>query len=579
MSILRARPGLAVLLSSSIALTQVVPDKSVPDRPAPTPTIQITSRIVYVDVVVRDSYGRIVRGLTEKDFRLLEDGKPQKIDFFRDHTHDEPTAPAKTNNDGALNFSNVDASGQAANSVNIILFDFFNTAPQDQLYARKQMIRFLDNLPPGRQTALFVLGTHLRMLQSFTGSTDRLLAAAKAMQLETSTVKTVGAQQQDIYMAQAFAAAVGRSASGINPVSDSTTLQGGEDAQHAADVTKTALDQISAAVSGYPGRKNLYWLGETFPLYGGPTLEINDLSQAIAGNAMSTADMADANRGVASAQIAIYPISLMGLEVGGIGPESNIDPHNGQEYARQFNQRNAMHEMLNNMADTTGGRAYYGTNDFAGALARGFEDGSSYYTLAYRPENHNWNSHFRKIALKLEQHGYTLAYRRGYYAFPDQPTGPINPVSELNAALQPDTPELTLLRLHSKVELPDAQHPAVRIDSVIDPANVDFSTDAQGRRHARLLVSLIAIPETESRSADHNKQPIGPPQTSGAYVVDLDPQAFQKLFTSGMPMHQELALTPGHYRLRLGVTDLANHHIGTLDMPIEIAAQTAATAP
>jgi len=573
MSISGTRLALAALLSSSIALAQVVPDKSIPDKPAPTPTIQITARIVYVDVVVRDNYGRIVRGLTEKDFRLLEDGKPQKIDFFRDHTHDEPPVPAEANHDGTLSFSNVEPGGERGNSVNIILFDFFNTAPQDQLYARKQMIRFLENLPPGRQTALFVLGTHLRMLQSFTGSTDRLLAAAKAMKLETSTVETVGAQQQDIDMASRFAAAVGRSASGINPVSDASTLQGGEDAQRAADVTKTALDQIAAAVSGYPGRKNLFWLADTFPLYGGPTLEINDLSQAIAGNAMSLADMADANRGVANAQIAIYPISLAGLEVGFSGPESNVAP-DGREIARQFNQRNAMHEMLNTMADTTGGRAYYGTNDFAGALARGFEDGSSYYTLAYRPENHNWNSHFRKIALKLEQHGYSLAYRRGYYAFPDQPTGPINPVSELNAALQPDTPELTLLRLHSKVELPDAQHPAVRIDSVIDPANINFSTDAQGRRHAHLLVSLIAIPETESRSADHNKQPIGPPQTSGAYIVDLDAQAFQKLLASGMPMHQELALAPGHYRLRLGVTDLATHRVGTLDMPIEIAARS-----
>ena len=71
----------AVLLIPAIALAESVPDNS-----APPATIQITSRIVYVDVVVRDGYGRIVRGLTEKDFRVLEDGKLQKIDFFRDHT-------------------------------------------------------------------------------------------------------------------------------------------------------------------------------------------------------------------------------------------------------------------------------------------------------------------------------------------------------------------------------------------------------------------------------------------------------------------------------------------------------------
>ena len=533
-------------------------------QPAPPTTIQITSRIVYVDVVVRDSYGRIVRGLTEKDFRLFEDGKPQKIDFFRDHTHDVPPVATKPSNDGALSFSNVDTVGEGLNSVNIILFDFFNTAPQDQLYARKQMIRFLENLPPGRQTALFVLGTRLRMLQSFTGSTDRLLAAAKAMQMETSTVETHGQQQQDIDMADRFAAAIGRSASPHNAVSDGFNYQAGEDVQRATDITQEALQEIAAAVSGYPGRKNLFWLADHFPLYGGPTLEINDLSQSVLNNSLSTADMANANRGVASAQIAIYPISLSGLEVGDIGPESNLE--NGQEYARQFNQRNAMHEMLNNMADTTGGRAYYGTNDFAGALARGFEDGSNYYTLAYRPDNENWNGHFRKIGVKLDEHA-SLAYRRGYYAVPDQAGGAADPSREMNAALQPDTPELTMLRLHSRVELPDPKHPAVRVDSIIDPGNVDFSTDGRGRRHARLLVTLVAMPE----SSPLQKTVPAFPQTSGAYVVDLDPEAFQKLFTSGMPMHQELTLAPGRYRLRLGVIDLANQHTGTLDMPIEVA--------
>src|SRR5271170_5173216 len=114
-----------------------------PAQTAPDTTIRITSRIVYVDIVVRDSYGRIVRGLTEKDFHVFEDGKPQTIDYFRDHTHDlaaNAARPSTPPREGELAFSNVSA-GDGTNSINIILFDFQNTAPQDQLYARKQMIR------------------------------------------------------------------------------------------------------------------------------------------------------------------------------------------------------------------------------------------------------------------------------------------------------------------------------------------------------------------------------------------------------------------------------------------------------
>ena len=527
------------------------------------PTIQVTSRIVYVDVVVRDGAGRIVHGLAEKDFRLLEDGKLQAITYFSDHTHDIASIPSEQPSTDKLAFSNV---GPLSNSVNIILFDFLNTAPEDQLYARKQMIRFLKALPRGQQTALFVLDTRLRMLQSFTGSTDRLVAAAQRMKPEASSVETIGEEQQHDDFAAAFVAAIGASPSGKNAVSDQNTLSHGQDEVQVAGITQEALHQIAAAVSGYPGRKNLYWLADYFPVYGGPALEIHEASDAMIANAMNTQYMAEANRAEASAQIAIYPISLMGLDASGMGPEA----HGMTGTQQLFFARAAMHTMLNNLADTTGGRAFYGTNDFAGALQRGFEDGANYYSLAYEPQNKNWNSQFRKISVKLAERGYSLTYRRGYYAQPDL-AGKADNVAELNSALQPETPDVTMLHLRARVELPDNDHPQVRVDSVIEPANVDFSTDAAGRHHAKLLVSLIAISD---RDIPKEKKPDTPEQTSGMYVVNLDEAAFRKLLTSGMPMRQQLRLTPGSYRLRLGVIDINNHRMGTLDMPVEVAAST-----
>src|SRR4029079_9716293 len=51
-----------------------------PDQPRFEGATSVT--IVSVDVVVRDSKGNVVRGLTAKDFTVLEDGKPQRIDNF-----------------------------------------------------------------------------------------------------------------------------------------------------------------------------------------------------------------------------------------------------------------------------------------------------------------------------------------------------------------------------------------------------------------------------------------------------------------------------------------------------------------
>ena len=114
---------LAMALCPAMALSQGA--ANTPETP-----IRVTSRIVYVDVVVRDRSGQIIHGLTQQDFRLEEDGKPQKIDFFYAHTYDT-AAPARLRRTSTLakpggpvvDFSNAPIEGEQAGAVNIILFD------------------------------------------------------------------------------------------------------------------------------------------------------------------------------------------------------------------------------------------------------------------------------------------------------------------------------------------------------------------------------------------------------------------------------------------------------------------------
>ena len=50
-----------------------------------TTTLHVSVRRVVVDVVVTDQKGKPVKGLTENDFQVLEDGKPQQIRSFDEH--------------------------------------------------------------------------------------------------------------------------------------------------------------------------------------------------------------------------------------------------------------------------------------------------------------------------------------------------------------------------------------------------------------------------------------------------------------------------------------------------------------
>ena len=177
-----------------------------------------------------------------------------------------------------------------------------------------------------------------------------------------------------------------------------------------AYITVAALAELARATSGYPGRKNLLWLSEDFPVSVGAQATVRFRATPELAQARETANL------IASAQISVYPISLLGLETGGMpvtssgsgsvslvgGPVGSTSaPQMGDRLQDQFTARSALRYAANDIADQTGGEAFVGTNDFDGALRHSMLDGSNYYTIAYRPTNEKWNGQFRKIHVEL----------------------------------------------------------------------------------------------------------------------------------------------------------------------------------
>lgn len=553
-------------------------------------TLRLTSRLVYIDIVVRDRSGKVVHGLTQQDFKIEEDGHQQKVDFFAAHTFDAAVAAVKQQAAPAapqMQFTNVAKRDAVSGAINIILFDLLNTPRSDLLYARKQLLEFLKKLPPGQSVALFVLTDRLHMVQNFTGSSDRLLAAAQAIKPnDMSFIRSKDEAMQDDDFIANFARAVGGGPGGFDPGGAATGLKAAEGNQEATIqdnrgyITVAALAELARACSGYPGRKNLLWLSEDFPVSVGAQMTDSRFRRGTANlaQARETADL------IANSQISVYPISLLGLEEAGIpsstsgissvspigGPTgSTPHPQMGDTNQNQFNARSDLKFAANDLADQTGGEAFVGTNDFAGALRRSMLDGANYYSIAYRPSNDKWNGQFRKIHVELVGRSGSLDYRHGYYADSDT-HAPGDSAKDLHVAMQPATPESTMLALSARVRLPSAQHPALSVDSVLDPSTAGFSTTDDGKRHAQFLVLLIALNDGEQQVA-------APPQTSGMLKLDLTPDQYQIAMTSGIPLHQELALKPGKYRLRLGISDMSTHNLGTLDIPVDLSAQSGAS--
>jgi VWFA-related protein len=458
-----------------------------------------------------------------------------------------------------------------------VLCDLLNTPFDDQLTGRQQMLEFLHALPQGERIALFALGNRLQMTQGVSGSPTFLDAANKILRPMATGLrdeKTETQQDQQIaanagiQLGAHFGATAGENAiPAINAQTDEARARG----------TIAALGQMARAMSSYPGRKSLYWIAESFPL----SIEVagQDLNTGPSGSAMqfdtrliaqqshfaqtSKSEMRETLNQLASARIAVYPVSVFGLATeassAAVSGSTVFGTNAGDPRGGFFDLNNLKVEM-NDLARETGGEAIFGNNDLAGTMLRTMEDGGSYYTIVYKPIDEKWKGQFRAIRLEAAS-GLSLIYRRGYFATPDGSA--TDSEDDLQRAMQPGVPEETAVRLRSRILPADPQHPGLTVESTIDPADVAFTATPDGHQHARLFVQLVAFND----AAD---QPTTVPQTSGTLNIDLDPQKFGFIQSAGIGFRQQLALKPGKYRLRLGVSDENSHKPGTLEIPLTV---------
>ena len=519
------------------------------------PTYRANARLVYVDVVVRDSHGSVVRGLTQQDFTLFEDGRPQKIVFFRANAGTAPAA-ASPPNLRSDEFTN-EISSAESKPMTILLFDLLNTPSDDQLFAVRQMLKFLRNVPPGEHVTLFTLTNGLQMTQGMTGSPELAAAAAKMLVPRDQGHNPSKAESaEDMQIAAEFTRQSGAQATGGGAMVNGLKASEKYDYSIRSISTVSAMAELARTVQPYPGRKSLYWVSESFPLTVTPEGGVHDPpAEANMGGRMQKDAEETANL-LSNARIALYPTSILGL-VTSASTAATAGP--GDPRGGFFTLGNLQDEM-NFLAERTGGQAIYGTNDVAGAMQRTLQDSASYYTLAYTPADEKWNGQFRSIRVEAAP-GDSLSYRRGYFATPDESVKQAS--DNFGRDMVPGVPQQRDLTLHTRILPPDPGHPGLLVESNIDAADVAFTVTPDGHRQAKLFVQMIAY----SHAA---RQPKKLPQTSGTLNIDLDPQRYQSILSAGIAYRQQLALKPGSYLVVVGVNDQNNHRVGTLEMPVTV---------
>jgi VWFA-related protein len=425
--------SVAITLFTSVLFAQSPQSDS---RSLPSVTLKANSQLVIVDVTVTDAHRKPVHNLKASDFVVLEDDVSQNVKVFEEHAYvQEPATPIKQPPlpPGVFtNFSPVPVK----ETLNVLLLDTLNTALKDQAFVRDQIKQYLKTAPSGTRIAVFGLATRLYLLQGFTSNPEILRAAVDGKGSSRSSPllhDTVGGGNGDVSLSQQYDDNFGNlgldgTAQVIGELQQFEAEQQSVQLQMRAKYTLDSLNQLARYLSGLQGRKNLIWFSGSFPIN---ILPDGDLKNPFAVVASSEDEFRQTTNLLARSQVAVYPVDARGLVTSPALNASNSVTSSavrnptafGKDEMKFYDQIAGERSTMLRMAEQTGGRAYINTNDLSQTVADVTRNGSNYYTIAYSPSNTKWDGRYRKIQVRAAQSGFTLTYRRGYFA--DDPKAPI----------------------------------------------------------------------------------------------------------------------------------------------------------
>ena len=589
------RFALPFLLLAPIAVAQT------PAAQQDAQTLHMDVQLVTVDVVVTDKNGKPVHGLQQGDFTVQENKSAQPLKGFEEHTANSTAARPEAKPPAGV-FNNTPATRGA--TVDVLLLDGLNTPPQSQPYLRDQLVKFLATEQPGRQVAVFALNHRLGMLQDFTTDPELLKKVVKLQGVQFSPLlnrelnnSAVHEQSETLSdMAAANASLAPTLLALQSTLLDLEAVQQAQQTRSRALNTMDALRQLARYLAGVPGRKNLVWFSGSFPIF--IQRDIQTTGDPWAGMTNVSSDFERTVSLLAQNQVAVYPVDARGVDV----PPSMIPDQDGftgnlqrtrQVYGTtsstprddQFwNDQASEHATMNELADGTGGHAFYNTNALATAMQQAITDGENYYTLQYTPPSGSKPGQFRNLTVKLNKPGLRLAYRKGYYAAAAEQVSPDAIAKSLSEAMASDHGDSSEIGIHiAPIEATatdpaktigfkatgNAPHDTYSLRMSVELKDLRFTPGDDGKMHGTLMFATVLYAR-DGKVIDSRQD---------RATLALDAQRYRMMLTGGMRYHVEVSspATP-ETSVRVAVQDAETGRIGSMHLRAEQVRAAAAIA-
>jgi VWFA-related protein len=551
------RTVLAAALVMIAFLTAAVPSARQSLQQPRRPMFKAGVELIYVNVVVRDNDGNIVRNLKKEDFSLIEDDKPQTISAFdfeevpvQSIPADLPAEPAQPilKNERPAAPAPGGAKPEPAPAVTaqteaidlknrrliVLLFDSSSMQPEEVERAVNSGRDYVEKrLTPADLVAVASVGSSLQIVQDFTADRETLKTALDRL----SGVDAVGFQE-------------GTELTGDETDADGFVADDSEFNIFNTDRRLAAIEQLSDALAPIQQKKSIVYFSS------GVTQRGQD----------NQVQLRAATDRAVKANVSIYPVDARGLTAlvpGGSASQASgrggTSMFSGAGVSRQFDSQSASQDTLVSLASDTGGKAFLDTNDFGGVYTKVLADTAAYYLIGYSSTNPARDGRFRHIRVKVNKPGLRVENRNGYYANRDfEHSGKQDRERQLQDQLMTDlsSTDLTVWLQTSFFRMSDDRF-YVPVSIAVPGSEIPF---VQSSSQDRATIDVIGL------MRDGQQRAVGRLRDT----VKLAVQPTQEVKRKTVQYETGFTLPPGKYRLKVVLRENQSGAIGSYESDVVV---------
>ena len=530
------------------------PDQGQP----PQPTFRANVNAVQVDVRVVDRDGRFVSDLTADEFRISEDGTPQRVTTFGlvdipissepgptlagVHVDSDVATNARSAegriyvivmDDKANQLSMERTAGGASGGADLpgtgVRFNGQTYLLRAQAY-RELARDFIENhITDADRVAIVSTSGRKEMAQEFTNNRQRLISTINRFEMGFGAEPT----RLEFMIPNVR-----------NPRDD--TIGAGTATIDSAHTAMYGLTSLAKWLAQIPGRR------KSIVMFSEKMVDGNFTTSAF-NLALQSDEAEDFRRLVqetARANVGLYIVDPVGNPHGRGARGAFVDDSDdtGTGFGSQFDA--LRRDGLMSLAESTGGFAVTGSNDFTTGFERIVDENSSYYMLGYSSTNPKQDGKFRRIKVEVTRPGLTVRTRAGYFGKDTKPPKPPNVPSGVSATLaEVMANPLPVPGLTMTVTAPvfRGEKDMASVGVIVEARGQDLQFAADGSRYRGAMEIVLAAVDADGKSKAAEK---------GMIRMGLTAEVRDAIANNSVRLLSKLQLKPGRYQLRVSAGDV-----------------------